>query len=147
MTSATSSFLLKLFLLLGAFGPLPSIVLYVFFPTGTVLFFNGEPSQTAAFWCSTAASADATISFLCFSALMTNSMEVKQVVLRAFGVYAVFHFGAFWWWSNHADQHPEALANGYPISIAVSLAAAIWWGWIDPPKSNTGSSHYEDIDS
>jgi hypothetical protein len=74
-------------------------------------------------------------------------VEVKQVVLRAFGVYAVSHWGAFWWWSNHGDRHPDALANGYPVSIGMSLAASIWWGWIDPPKGNTVDAHYEDIDS
>jgi len=126
--------LLTVFFLLGAFGPLPSIILFVFMPGGTVEFFNGQSSPTANFWCSANASADATISFLCFSALLTRSVEVKKLVLRAFAIYAVFHWGAFWWWSMHGDPHPAAIAIGYPISITISLAAMIYWGWFYPWK-------------
>ena len=47
---------LTIFLFLAVVTPLPSIVLYVTQPTGTVVFFNGVPSPTASFWCSLTAS-------------------------------------------------------------------------------------------
>lgn len=130
--SSLSSKLLNVFLLFGAIGPLPSIILYVFLPYDTVDFFNGKPSDTAAFWCSVNASADAVISFLCFNALLTHSVEVKVLVLRSFAVYAVFHWGAFWWWTNHGDTHPSFMASGYPVSIAISIAAMVYWTYLQP---------------
>ena len=138
--------LLDLFFLFGAVGPLPSIVLYVIFPNETVEYFNGEPSPTASFWCSVNGSADATISFLCFCALCTKSAEIKILVVRTFAVYAVFHWGACWFWTNHGDAHPEWLANGYPVSIAISLAAAFWWGWYRPPV-DVSRNGYETFDA
>lgn len=125
--------LLTLFFFAGAVGPLPSVFLYVLLPGGTVLFFNGQPSDTANFWCSVTAAADAVASFLCASALVTKINEVKILVVRSMAIYSVFHFGAFWYWSNHGDRHPAELANGYPFAILTALAAAMWWGWLRPP--------------
>jgi len=142
MTTLNES-LLNIFFLFGAIGPLPSIVLFVFFPSGTVEFFNGEPSPTASFWCSVNGSADATISFLCFAALLTKNIEIKKLVLRAFAVYAVFHWGAFLWWTHHGTPHPPALASGYPVAITISLLAMIWWGWLYPPPEE--NRRYENI--
>jgi hypothetical protein len=146
--STLSSKLLTSFFLLGAIGPLPSIFLYVFLPSGTVEFFNGASSPTASFWCSVNGSADATISFLCFSALFTKSTDIKVLVLRAFAIYAVFHWGAFWWWSNHGDDaHPEFMTAGYPIAIGTSLAAVIWWGWLYPPQDEeVNAAPYETLE-
>ena len=141
--------MLRIFFLFGAIGPLPSIILYVFFPSGTVEYFNGKPSSTANFWCSVNGSADATISFLCLSALLTDNVEIKKLVLRAFAIYAVFHWGAFWWWSSHGEHpHPLAMVIGYPISIAISLAAMLWWSFLRPPRGQYYPDHpdqYENI--
>ncbi len=128
--------LLTFFFLMGAVLPLPSILLYVLVPSGTVEFFNGQPTPTSAFWCSLTASGDATVSFLCFCALLTKSTEVHVLVVRSMAVYSIFHFGAFWFWHHHGDSHPPAVASGYPVSIVISLAAAAWWGWLRPPRED-----------
>lgn len=132
--------LLTLFFLFGWSVWLAAIDRTVFVPAKAALWNISMvcvvPSPTANFWCSVNASADATISFLCFSALLTRSVEVKKLVLRAFAIYAVFHWGACWWWSVHGDQHPAAMAIAYPISITISLVAMLYWGWLYPPFEN-----------
>mmetsp|Transcript_27214 Transcript_27214/g.55536 ORF Transcript_27214/g.55536 Transcript_27214/m.55536 type:complete len:136 (-) Transcript_27214:130-537(-) len=125
--------MLKLFFLVGAILPLPGISLYVFEPGGTVEFFNGQQNSTTNFWCTLAASGDAVVSFLCFSALMTSSSEVNVLVVRALAVYSVFHFGSFYYWHHHGDKHPDFMVGGYPASIAISFAALLWWGILYPP--------------
>jgi hypothetical protein len=142
--------LMKLFFWFGAIGPLPSIVLYIFLTAGTVEHFNGEVTETSLFWCSTNAAADATISYLCFSALFTRHVEIHKLVLRAFAVYAIFHWGSFWWWSVHGKEHPLYLEIGYPVSIGISLAAMVYWTVLKPPaewERYDGPSPCEDVGS
>jgi hypothetical protein len=124
-------------------GPVPSILLYALVPSGTVEYFNGTPSTTAAFWCSTNAAMDATIVFLCWYALFApppHQAAIQVLVVRTFAVYAVFHWGAFWYWSHHGDAHPAYLRTSYPVSILISLAACLWWGFLHPPTSAPVSS-------
>jgi hypothetical protein len=143
-STSISSRLLNAFFLAGAVLPLPSIFLYVFLSTGTVEYFNGTPSATAAFWCSTNAAADATIAFLCWNALLTTRVEIKVLVLRAFAIYAVFHWGAFWYWSDHGDNpHPALLLSVYPFAILTSLVACLWWGFLHPPQPTAALSRHE----
>lgn len=111
----------------GALLPIPSIALYVLTPGGTVQHFNGEATPTAKFWCSVTASGDAVVSYLMFTAIVSKSAEVRRLVIRANWLYALFHFGAFWYW--HAiggAAHKNGLM--YPISISITTAALLAWG-------------------
>jgi hypothetical protein len=135
--------LLMIYFLLGAIAPIPSIFLYIFFPSQTVEYFHGEPSETASFWCSVTASADAPVVFLCWAALLSRDAKIHALVLRTFAVYSIFHFGAFW--IHSIKQYPEdPLAASYPISILISLAAAAYWGWYCPRQQSSNSiDHYD----
>lgn len=110
----------------GAVLPIPSIALYVLTPGGTVQHFNGVVTNAAKFWCSVAASGDAVVSFLMFAAIYTKSAEVRKLVLRANWLYALFHFGAFWYWHTYGDAHKSGLM--YPFSIGITTAALVAWG-------------------
>jgi len=99
-------------------------------------------SHRVLFWCSLSGSADATISFLCFSAFCTRNVEIKVLVLRAFSVYAVTHWGVFWWWSTHSNPHPAFIASQYPFAIATSLLAMVWWTWLHPLQERNANGGY-----
>jgi hypothetical protein len=143
-SSSINARLLTAYLWCGAVGPVPSILLYAIVPSGTVEYFNGTPSTTAAFWCSTNAATDATIVFLCWYALFfappPHQAAIQVLVVRTFAVYAVFHWGAFWYWSHYGDAHPAYIRTSYPVSILISLAACLWWGFLHPPTSAALSS-------
>lgn len=116
-----------LFLLFGAVGPISGIVPYLFLTSETVKLFNGTPSASASFWCTLTASADATISFICASALVSESLAVKQLAIRAFFVYAVSHFGIFEWWA-FAGPLPAFWHVVFWSAIATATAALMLWG-------------------
>lgn len=117
----------KLFFGAGWLLPLPSILLYVTVPSGTVAYFGGKPTPSASFWCSLAASGDAVVSVLCFAALRSKSLEVRKLVLRSNVVYSFFHFGAFWYHHTYTEPHPKG-GYGYPVAMALSVAACAKWG-------------------
>jgi hypothetical protein len=135
-SSTRSGRCLALFLLFGAIGPISGIVPYLTIPGLTVAFFNGEPSDSANFWCSLTASADLTISFLCFSALFSTSIAIKQLAIRTFFVYAVTHFGIFWVWSFIGNPLAWYWHVMFATAISMSLVALLLWGVPHPTKRN-----------
>lgn len=115
------------FLLFGSVGPLSGIVPYLFIPSETVALFGGVSSPSADFWCTLTASADATISFICASALLSESLAIKQLAIRAFWVYAISHFGIFEWWA-FVGPLPVYWHAVLWSAIASATAALVLWG-------------------
>lgn len=113
-----------------AITPLPSILLYVLSPAGTVKFFGGVPSPSSRFWCSIAASGDALVSYLAWYVLLSGgvSREIEKLVVRGTAIYAMFHFGGFFFWHLRGEEpHPMGPAM-YVGGLAGSLAGLIAWG-------------------
>lgn len=137
-SAGASARCLALFLLFGALGPISGIVPYLAIPGYTVAFFNGTPSDSANFWCSLTASADLTVSFLCFSALCSASIAIKQLAIRTFFVYSLSHFGLLWIWSFIGNPLPIYWHFVFASAISMSLAALILWGVPHPTKRGPG---------
>ena len=121
--------MMKLYFIIGIPIPFLSALLYAFQPSGTVKFFNGEPSDTASFWCSVASSADIPYAFLALNALILDSVKIKKLAIASNALYSIFHFGSFWYWHNYGKSHPSIMSPNftYPVSIFISLFAAYWW--------------------
>ena len=116
----------KAYLWMGVITPIPSILMYVLMPGGTVKHFNGAVTNTSKFWCSVAASGDSVIAYLCAVALIKKSDEFDKIVVRGNFVYSIFHVGAFWYWHLHGEKHPSAVM--YPLGLGVAVAALLAWG-------------------
>ena len=113
-----------------AFGvtPLPSIALYVLCPAGTVQHFGGTASDTASFWCSVAGSGDAYVAFMSLMALWHfDDRRLRRLVVRGNALYALLHFGAFWYWHRRGPAHPVPAM--YPAALGVAAAALVAWGF------------------
>ncbi|CUI14658.1 GPI-anchored surface protein, putative [Bodo saltans] len=116
----------KVYFWTGAILPLVSSFGYLLAPSGTVQHFNGEVNNTSKFWCSVVASGDLVVSYLMLSGIFTKSTEVRQLVIRAYWLFSLFHFGAFWFWHNVGDRHRNGLM--YPAAMIATTAALLAWG-------------------
>ena len=119
----------KIYLAAAPVAATPSIIMYLAVPGGTVQHFGGQPSNSSKFWCSTAASGDALVVYLCLVALLDGGKTpgLFKTVVRGNVLYGLFHFGAFWYWHLYGSEpHPTPLM--YPISLAVCAAAMAAWG-------------------
>jgi hypothetical protein len=119
----------KAYLWMNFVLPLPSIVMYLFSPGGTVKHFGGEVTNSSKFWCSIAASGDAVIAYLMLMGILDKgrNKELFKLIVRSTTVYSLFHVGGFWYWHLYGDQHPQGSAM-YPIGLAVAAAAFVAWG-------------------
>jgi hypothetical protein len=124
--STTSDKCLGCFLCLCFIGPLVGVIPYLMFSHDTVVLFYGVPTETADFWCSMVSSVELTICFVCLMGLVSSRVEIKQLAVCAFGVYAISHFGLFVSWGlSHLSIAWNAL---FVTAIALSLLAVILWG-------------------
>jgi hypothetical protein len=133
----------RLYFWLGALAPIPSILLYVIVPGGTVEFFGGTSSPSADFWCSIAASGDAVVVALCWCVLKNpNDMVLRQSVLWTNAIYSLFHFGGFA--RAHYMMEPQPMGPFmYIVNILIFWAAYLAWGRSNNARSeNTAPSAY-----
>ncbi len=112
----------------GMLFPLSSAPLYLFVPSGTVKFFGGKPTPSAAFWCSLAAGGDILFAYLCYTAWRSKSLEVRKLVFRANAIFRIFHFGGFLFHHLFTEPHPAGYGVGYAVAMTLGLLAGFVWG-------------------
>jgi hypothetical protein len=70
------------YFLLNSFLPGISVIGYLGFPEGTIRYFGGQPTPTAAAWCRIMGAGDALIAYMSYYASQSKSKEVKLFTLK-----------------------------------------------------------------
>jgi uncharacterized PurR-regulated membrane protein YhhQ (DUF165 family) len=109
-----------------------SSVLYLVVPGGTIKYFKGVETPTARTWVRTVAAGDIICAYLCYVALYGNA-ETKKIVVRGFGLYNIFHMGAFLYGHLKDGAHPPSMVGQYISSLIFGSFAAYYWGFYRPP--------------
>jgi hypothetical protein len=130
---------LDLFLLANVFGAGSSTFIYLLVPEETCIFFFDSSCPAAAAWTRIVAAGDAAIAFVALWAKLSENCEVKLLAVWQICIYNFFHGGAYLYAHYNLHPIPQSMFFFCWSLIGSGAAAALYWGWYNPPKANVGA--------
>lgn len=127
--------LIDAYFLFAATLCLVSCYLYFFLPHGTIKFFLGTPSTTAAAWVQIVTAGDVLVAFIFIYAYFAKA-AIKRFAIYCIGVYGFVHFGSFLRAHYFFEPHPAHMVAGYWQSMVMTTAVLFWWGYYRPPRDD-----------
>ncbi|RPB12495.1 hypothetical protein P167DRAFT_558793 [Morchella conica CCBAS932] len=118
---------LNLYLGLTSLVSATSSLLYLTSPSASLAKLGGTPSPSALVLVQVVASGEALVSYLCLEGLFSQIPESRRLVVRAIGVYNLFHMGAFWWGHRRYVRNPKG-AGMLAMGLAVGTVTSLWYG-------------------
>lgn len=104
-----------------------SSFLYLTDPRKALVKLGGKPSPSALVLVQVVASGEALVSYLCLEGLFSQIPESRRMVVRAIGVYNLFHMGAFWWGHHKHVKNPKG-TGVLLFGLIAGTASSIWYG-------------------
>lgn len=104
-----------------------SSYVYLTEPKKSLIKLGGQPSPSAVVLVQVIASGEALVSYLCLEGLLSQIPETRRMIVRAVGVYNLFHMGAFWWGHHKHVRNPKG--TGMLIfGLLMGTMTSLWYG-------------------
>lgn len=104
-----------------------SSYVYLTEPEKSLIKLGGRPSPSAVILVQVIASGEALVSYLCLEGLFSQIPESRRMIMRAVGVYNLFHMGAFWWGHHKHVRNPKGTGM-LLFGLLVGTMTSLWYG-------------------
>lgn len=100
---------------------------YLSSPQQSLVKLGGAPSPSALILVQVIASGEALVSYLCLEGLLSQTPESRRIIVRAVGVYNLFHMGAFWWGHHKHVRNPKGTGM-LAFGLLAGTLTSLWYG-------------------